>query len=402
MKAKKTSRKISIPQKIFSFSLILMLFFTASVSVAFASSETASIIQSERPVVEVMFVLDTTGSMGGLIAAAKEKIWSIANTLSSGDPAPDIRMGLVGYRDRGDQYITTFTPLSDDLDAVYSNLMKFKASGGGDGHESVNQALHEAVTRTAWSRKSSVYRVIFLVGDAPPHMDYQDDIKYRETCRKAADKNIIINTIQCGNMQATRPVWQEIAKIAEGEYFQVAQAGSAVLYDTPYDKEIAQLSRKLDETRIFYGSADYMREMESRKNKANHIYEAAAPSAVAKRAIFNSKASGEKNFLGKKELVSDVETNGIDISKIKKAELPAKLRDMDTDEIKNHIKGQSLRRKELQAKIDRLAKKRQAHIENLVKNEAGKGGESLDAKIYNCIKTQAADKKIVYTDGPAY
>jgi len=297
-------------------SFLLILFFTASVSTAFATTETASIIRSERPAVEVMFVLDTTGSMGGLIAAAKEKIWSIANTLSSADPAPDIRMGLVGYRDRGDQYITVFTPLSDDLDTVYLSLMKFQAGGGGDGPESVNQALHEAVTRTVWSRNASVYRVIFLVGDAPPHMDYQNDIKYRESCRKAADKNIIVNTIQCGNMQATRPVWQEIAQLSNGEYFQVAQAGSAVLYDTPYDKEIAGLSRKLDETRIFYGSTEYMREMESRKDKADKIYEAAAPSAVAKRAIFNSKASGGKNFLGKKELVLDVETKDIDISNL--------------------------------------------------------------------------------------
>ena len=31
-----------------------------------------------KPVVEVAFVLDTTGSMGGLIEGAKRKIWSIA------------------------------------------------------------------------------------------------------------------------------------------------------------------------------------------------------------------------------------------------------------------------------------------------------------------------------------
>lgn len=336
MKTNQAYRKLSVSQKILSFTLIL--FFSASASAAFASSETASIIRSERPAVEVVFVLDTTGSMGGMIAAAKDKIWSIANTLSSANPAPDIRMGLVGYRDRGDQYITVFTPLSDDLDSVYSSLLKFQAGGGGDGPESVNQALHEAVTRTVWSRSASVYRVIFLVGDAPPHMDYQNDIKYRESCRLAANKNIIINTIQCGNMQPTRPIWQEIAKLANGEYFQVAQAGSAVLYDTPYDKEIAGLSRKLDDTRIFYGSAAYMREIESRKDKADEIYEAATPSAVAKRAIFNSKASGEKNFLGKKELVLDVETKGIDLSKINKEELPDALQEMDKDEINDYIK----------------------------------------------------------------
>src|SRR5881394_2481834 len=56
--------------------------------------------------VEVVFVLDTTGSMGGLIAAAKEKVWSIASTLAQARQAPEISMGLVAYRDRGDAYVT--------------------------------------------------------------------------------------------------------------------------------------------------------------------------------------------------------------------------------------------------------------------------------------------------------
>lgn len=101
--------------------------------------EAMAATQSERPAVEVMFVLDTSSSMTGLIAAAKDKIWSTANTLTSAEPVPDIRMGLVGYRDRGDAYVTAFTPLSDDLDAVVARLMQFEAVGGGDTPESVNR-----------------------------------------------------------------------------------------------------------------------------------------------------------------------------------------------------------------------------------------------------------------------
>ena len=52
-------------------------------------------------------------------------------------PAPDIRMGLVGYRDRGDEYVTKMTPLTHDLDQVYADLMAYQADGGGDGPESV-------------------------------------------------------------------------------------------------------------------------------------------------------------------------------------------------------------------------------------------------------------------------
>ena len=150
-----------------------------------------------------MFVLDTTSSMTGLITAAKDKIWSIANTLASADPTPDIRMGLVGYRDRGDAYVTIFTPLSDDLDAVYARLIQFEAVGGGDTPESVNQALYEAVTKPDWSSSPAVYRVIFLVGDAPPKMNYPGDVKYGRSCAWAAQNDIVINTVQCGSMPET-------------------------------------------------------------------------------------------------------------------------------------------------------------------------------------------------------
>jgi len=355
-----------------------------------------------RPLVEVVFVLDTTGSMGDLIAAAKEKIWSIANTLATADPAPEIRMGLVGYRDRGDDYVTTLTPLSDDLDAVYSRLMQFQADGGGDTPESVNQALHEAVTRTAWSKNPSTYRVIFLVGDAPPQMNYADDIKYRQTCILAAEKNIIINAIQCGDLAATTPIWQEIARLAEGRYFNVAQSGSAVLYETPFDRKIAELSQALDNTRIYYGTAEHLDRMAERKARADRIYEAAAPSAVAKRTIFNTQKAGTKNFLGTQELISDLESGAVDLGRIKKDELPASLRKLNPTELKARIARQGRQRRELQSQIEVLAEKRQSYIEAKIKAEKDKGTNSLDARIYACIQAQAGAKGIIYQGGPAY
>ncbi len=54
--------------------------------------------------VEVAFVLDNTGSMGGLIEGAKRKIWSIASAIVDPELDADIRMGLIAYRDIGDDY----------------------------------------------------------------------------------------------------------------------------------------------------------------------------------------------------------------------------------------------------------------------------------------------------------
>ena len=156
--------------------------------------------------VEVAFVLDTTGSMSGLIEGAKQKIWSIANQMISNDQRTGVRVALIGYRDRGDDYVTKRFDLTTDIDAIYGHLRAFQAAGGGDGPESVNQALHEAITGLSWSERDDVYRVVFLVGDAPPHMDYPQDVLYAETAKLAKERGIVLNTVQCGSNPSTTPV----------------------------------------------------------------------------------------------------------------------------------------------------------------------------------------------------
>jgi len=144
-----------------------------------------------RPTVEVAFVLDTTGSMGGLIEGAKRKIWSIATAIVDSNPDADIRMGLVAYRDIGDDYVTRTFDLTADIQDLYANLLELKARGGGDWPESVNEALDVAVNKLRWTQASDVRRIVFLVGDAPPHMDYAQDTKYPTTLAVAKQKDII-------------------------------------------------------------------------------------------------------------------------------------------------------------------------------------------------------------------
>ena len=103
-----------------------------------------AVAEQGRPRVEVAFVLDTTGSMTGLIEGAKQRIWSIARRIAEGRPRPDLRIALVGYRDIGDAYVTRVHPFTSDMDEVYQSLTSFRAEGGGDGPEHVSAALREA------------------------------------------------------------------------------------------------------------------------------------------------------------------------------------------------------------------------------------------------------------------
>ena len=168
-----------------------------------------------KPVVEVAFVLDTTGSMGPLIEGAKRKIWSIATAIVDTNPDAEIRMGLVAYRDIGDEYVTKTFNLTTDIQDLYANLLELRARGGGDWPESVNEALHVGVTKLSWTQGAEICRIMFLVGDAPPHMDYAQDIKYPEVMRMARERDIIVNAVQAGGARDTERVWREIAQLRQ-------------------------------------------------------------------------------------------------------------------------------------------------------------------------------------------
>jgi len=356
--------------------------------------------QSAR--IDVVFALDTTGSMSGLIQAAKEKIWSIATTMASANSAPEVRMGLVAYRDRGDAYVTQVIDLSSDLDTMYAKLMDFKADGGGDSPESVNQALHDAVNNMSWSKDGQAYKVVFLIGDAPPHMDYQDDVKYPVTLATAKQKNIVVNTIQSGHNSGTRQGWQQIASLGNGQYFQVGQAGNAVAISTPFDEKIAKLSAKLDDTRLYYGDKEEKAKQQRKLKSADKLHASASVESRARRATFNASKSGERNFLGDGELVDDITSGRVDLSSIDRDKLPEPMKPMTPVEQEVLITETAEHRKELQSEISVLAEQRSDYLKKKVE-EGGGAKDSLDDKIYRAVREQAGKLGMVYeADAPDY
>lgn len=356
--------------------------------------------RAAHPKIEVVFVLDTTGSMSGLIQAAKENIWSIASSMASAQPAPEIRVGLVAYRDRGDAYVTRISDLSPDLDSMYATLMDYDADGGGDGPESVNQALNDAVNRISWSHDQQTYRVIFLVGDAPPHMDYPDDTPYPATLKVAAGRGIVVNTIQAGDSLDTRAEWKQIASLAKGEAFQVAQTGDAVAVATPYDDHLARLARELDDTRLFYGDEADRQVFESKARAIDKLRAGSSVAAQAKRAEFNASKSGAGNLYGRNELVDDVSSGRVDLATIDTKSLPEPLRAMKKDEQVQAIREAAGKRKAISDEIGTLSKQRQAFIASKLKDSEAKA--SLDHKIYDAVREQAASAGLDYETGPKY
>ena len=361
--------------------------------------------EADRPKIEVCFVLDTTGSMGGLIDGAKAKIWSIANAIVSQKPVPKLKVGLLAYRDRGDAYVTQQLDLTDDLDAVFAKLQTFTADGGGDGPESVNQALDEAVKKIAWGKEKGVTRIIFLVGDAPPHMDYKDDAKYPAVCKAAAADGILVNAVQCGSEADTTPVWKEIAKLTGGAFIQLPQSGGVEVVAAPQDAELAELNQKVGRTMLAYGDTDddgrggggqglfgggrrvsveeNAKKLESKQAAA----EAAAPAASADRLSYN--LAGGKVVQGEGELLDALKDGRVKLADLKEDQLPESLRKLKPDERAAKVAELQKQRDALQAKIGELSRQRQAYLDEQAK-KAGKGPDAFDKEVARVVNEQAA------------
>lgn len=353
-----------------------------------------------NPRIDVVFVLDTTGSMGGLLQTAKEKIWSIATTMASAQQTPEIRIGLVAYRDRGDSYVTKIVDLSDDLDSVYAKLMDFEANGGGDTPESVNKALYDAVHNMSWSQEDQAYQVIFLIGDAPPHMDY-NEVRYPQIVASALEKGIVINTIQCGDIPSAIEPWTQIASLGHGIFFQVEQAGGSVAYTTPFDEEIADLSAKLDDTRLYYGTEEEKEKMRGKVAATDKLHAGASIASRARRGVFNVSAGGRTNLLGDNELVAAVASGSIDLNELDEDALPEALKPMARAEQEAFVAELAEERADLQRQIRELSQDRDGYLAKKV-DAAGGLKDSLDQKIYDAVKEQAGEAGLKYEDGPAY
>jgi hypothetical protein len=129
---------------------------------------TAENARSAVDKLDLMFVVDTTGSMGDEIRYLQSELKSIIETVTRKHQGVDIRLGFVFYRDQGDDYVTYSVDFDRDIARQQTVLARQGADGGGDYPEAMDQALIRAVGHK-W--RPDAVKSLFLVADAPPHND---------------------------------------------------------------------------------------------------------------------------------------------------------------------------------------------------------------------------------------
>ena len=346
-----------------------------------------------RPVVDVVtgkpidlvLCLDTSGSMQGLIDAARTKMWEVVNELARAKPAPSLRVALLTYGSPGDVaagYVVVQTGFTKDLDLVSERLF---ALGTDGGDEYVGRVVKTAVDRLDWGGPDAL-KILFVAGNESADQDRS--APFREVVRHASGLGVRVNSIYCGNPDdADAPGWREVATLGRGRFASIDHDRGTVLVVTPFDKELQELSGKVNVTYVGYGRRAEEGLLRQRAQDANAA--GAAPAAAADRAA--SKASGLYTNSAW-DLVDRSKEKDFDLAKVADEDLPEDMRKMTLEQKKAHLEAKAAEREKIQTRIRELDAQRKDFVKTEMAKKGLDDGKALDRAIRDAIHEEGAEK----------
>jgi hypothetical protein len=345
-----------------------------------------------KPLVQMAILLDTSGSMSGLIDQARTELWSIVNEFifaKRNGLQPEVQVALYEYgkstlaRDEG--YIRQIVPLTTDLDKISEELFALKTNGGD---EYCGWVIRDATNGLQWTDSPDDLKVIFIAGNEP---FTQGPVDYKEACKAAVAKGIIVNTIHCGGEgQGIDGKWKDGAVLADGRFLNIDQNRQVVHIPAPQDREIAELGVRLNATYIPYGRLG----APSRERQAvqDRNAQQASPEASVQRAVAKSSA----NYVNTGwDLVDAVRADQVDLAELEGDALPENMRQMDAAERQAYVEEQAKTRAAIQAQIQQLNEQRRKYVaEEMTK--LTKGGQTLGSAVKQAIREQARKRSFTF------
>lgn len=341
--------------------------------------------QSQRKI-QVAILFDTSNSMDGLIDQAKSRIWAIVNDLTGlkhQGQTPTIEIALYDYGNSGlsaeSNYVRKQIDLTTDLDVISEKLFGLRTNGGS---EYCGAVINASISELNWTTHPQDLRMIYIAGNEPFN---QGKIDYKQVCKIAAQKDINVNTIYCGNYdQGVREFWFDGAKLGKGEYFNIDSDQQIVHIDTPYDDQINSYNDSLNRTYFGYGSLGISGKMNQSAQDMNAVSE--SKSLSAERAIVKSKSNYTNSSW---DLIDAVEEGSKELSAIPEAELPDEFKGKTESEKQQLLEEKKAEREKYQKRINELAVERQKFIDEERKKAPIEGEADFGTSVQKSLLKKA-------------
>ena len=346
--------------------------------------------EARSPKIQMAILLDTSGSMSGLIDQARTQLWNIVNefaTTTQDGKRPQFQLALYEYGKSSvsaeDGYIRQILPFTDNLDQVSEELFKLTTNGGS---EHCGQVIDRAARQLQWSDSANDLKCIFIAGNEP---FTQGPVDYREACKLAITKGITVSTIHCGSrMAGINGKWGDGALLADGSYTSIDH-NAKVAIKAPQDEQLIKLSAEVNKTYVAYGKKSWresnaMRQTLQDSNALKSNSAAAASRAVAKCNSFYCNDSWD--------LVDALKNKKIKLKDIKAEDLPENMRKMTLKQREAHVAELGKKRAALQKRVNDLGKEREKYVAAEMKKLAEKGTKVLDAAVIEAAQKQYGKK----------
>ncbi len=352
-------------------------------------------LKVHQPKIQLAILLDTSGSMDGLIDQTRNQLWQVVNEFSSAKQQgvkPILEVAVFEYGNDNNPaaagFVRKLNSFTRELDKVSEGLFSLTTNGGS---EYCGFAIKTAVENLQWSSYNSDIKTIFIAGNEP---FTQGPVAYQSALNLAQLKGISVNTIHAGNYQTgVEGGWRTGAQLAGGDYMSIDTNQKVVHVIAPQDKKIAALNARLNETYVPFGSEgeeSSKRQMEQDKLSSN-----ISSGLLAKRA--KSKSSSFYNN-AKWDLVDAMEEGSVDASSLadmNKESLPEAMKTMSTKQKQDYVIEKANQRKEIKHEITALSKIRDQFVAE-EKRKIIAAAPSISDALTNSVKKQAKQKGFVF------
>lgn len=343
--------------------------------------------------VDLVICLDTSGSMEGLIDAARKKLWDVCSLLGQARPTPRLRVALFQYGgDEGAErgHVVRHTDLTTDLDTVYEKLGTLRAQGSD---ERVGRVLHEALHGLAWSPTPGALRVILVAGNESADQDREHP--FRELAKQALQQNAVVHAVYCareGEEPGVLESWRELARWGGGELAPISLDRAALQVETPHDAELIRLGAALNATYIPFGANGLAGQQRQAQQDENAGSWGGSSSSAARAACKAQSVYRNDGW----DLVDASAQPGFEWDKVKKEDLPPGLRELCSRTLPGHVAEVRAERKRIQARIQELTALRQQAIEEELARRQGEAARTLDQALLAAIKKQGQARGLTW------
>jgi len=295
-------------------------------SEAYAPEMLSFVARAGAGEIDLVFLVDETGSMGAYIEEVKQRLLEIIEAIRRAPLCRSLRLGIVSYRDHPPQdrsFASRVVPLTDDIASIKKGVERMQASGGGDGPESVTDGLYDLV-RLDWRPRAA--RVVVWVGDAPPHGVEPSGDAFPNGCpcghhwyaqaENAREMGIVIHAVGClpalREYRGAEDVFKTVASTARGHYLPLTQASMLIPIITGVAE--SELDKQRIEEHIAEALKTHERDLEAadQEERVRFVTDVLRQNKVRPRGfVYDSNATGPSPQRFRDITAADVE-EGID------------------------------------------------------------------------------------------